>query len=216
MRSAQPAGILELHPGIGGGCIAKEAVDGLGDDAGVSAVHVEAALVGGDGGVIDADRHRADRRPLVGVDVVAGDLTRRRARRSRHEATEHIDEAPDAGRADLGALERARRQRQPAIGARDASLLAVGEGAARQEHDARRADRDPCRQGDPDPGTTEGASWPAFAGVATRWLVPGAARHRQPRVAGKPRTRTPTERSWSGRRRMSLLMSDWRGPDEPR
>ena len=158
MRSARPAGILELHPGIGGGCVAKKAVDGLGHDAGVSAVHVEAALVGGDGGVIDADRHRADLRPLVGVDVVAGDLTRRRARRSRHEATEHVDEAPDSGRADLGALERARRQRQPAIGARDASLLAVGGGAARQEHDARRAaDRDQCRKGDPDPGTAEGA-----------------------------------------------------------
>ena len=160
MRSARPAGILELHPGIGGGCVAKELVAGLGlgHDAGVSAVHVEAALVGGDGGVIDADRHRADLRPLVGVDVVAGDLARRRARRGRHEATEHIDEARDSGRADLGALERARRQRQSAIGARDASLLAVGGGAARQEHDARRAaDRDQYRKGDPDPGTAEGA-----------------------------------------------------------
>ena len=49
----RPEFLSSTQVSVAGG--AKQAVDGLGHDAGVSAVHVEAALVGGDGGVIDAD-----------------------------------------------------------------------------------------------------------------------------------------------------------------
>ena len=71
----------------------------------VAADHVDAALVGGRGGVVEPDRHVGDAGPAVAPDVVALG-GRRRGAGLALEAAHHVDEAADARGGDLGPGER--------------------------------------------------------------------------------------------------------------
>ena len=84
----------------------------------IAADHVDAAPVGGRGGVVEPDRHVGDPGPAVAADVVALGRRRRDARLAL-EAAHHVDEAPDARGGDLGPGER--RGGEAAPGGRGAS-----------------------------------------------------------------------------------------------
>ncbi len=146
----------------------------------ISAEQVELASMGGHARVVDGDRQRCDLTPGVLGDVVASHAAGGAA--ARDVAADDVDAVTDAGGADLGALQRARRERRPRGRGAPGARATVGAFVIGGEDDRGRAgdggdgDRARARQ------DRSASPSPSVLGL-DRALPSGAGENRQSRVA---------------------------------